>query len=105
METAEKQHAKRIEQTLASINKNLERIARSLEKMEPTVYKLPKFDIPLNDPGINEPAPDQYLTTITAKDPVIVENPAENDSKPRYCHDAGVTFMYWSNPKGERKWD
>jgi hypothetical protein len=61
----------------------------------------------LNDPGINKPAPDQYLTTITAKDPVSIEipvenvkNPAENDSKPRYCHDSGVTYMYWSNNKG-----
>lgn len=45
METAEKQHAKRVEQTLASINKNLERIAKSLEKMEPV-----------------------YLTTLTAEE-------------------------------------
>lgn len=48
METAERQHAKKMEQILASIDKKLERIASSLEKMEPTIYKLPYFDIPLD---------------------------------------------------------
>lgn len=34
----EKQHAKKIEQTLASIDKNLERITKSLKKMEPVPF-------------------------------------------------------------------
>ena len=68
METAERQHAKRMEQIMASIDKKLERIAKSLEKIEPTVYKLPKFDIPLNDPDINVPSVDKYLRTLTAKE-------------------------------------
>lgn len=54
METAERQHAKRIEQTLVSINKNLERIAKSLEKMEPTIYKLPKYDLPVHLSEVEE---------------------------------------------------
>ena len=62
----ETRHAKKMEQIMASIDEKLERIAKSLEKMEPTVYKIPKFDVPLNDPDINVPA-DQYLRTITAK--------------------------------------
>lgn len=92
----EARHAKTMEQILASIDKKLERIATSLEKMEPVVYKLPKFDIPLNDPDINVPA-DKYLRTITADESANVENPAsvenpaaienpacvENDSKSR----------------------
>lgn len=90
METAERQHAKRMEQILASIDKKLERIASSLEKMEPTVFKIPRLDIPLNDTDINVPA-DQYLRTITADESVNVKNPAgventagvENDSKSR----------------------
>lgn len=75
METAERQHAKRMEQILASIDKKLERIASSLEKMEPTVFKIPRLDIPLNDTDINEPA-DKYLRTITADESANIKNPA-----------------------------
>ncbi len=59
METAEKQHAKRVEQILASINKNLEKIAKSLEKMEPI-----------------------YLTTLTAE-----EEKTSEPRMPTYCRD------------------
>lgn len=80
----EARHAKTMEQILASIDKKLERIATSLEKMEPTIYQLPKYDLPLNDTDINVPA-DQYLRTITADESANVENQAgvENDSKSR----------------------
>ena len=45
MKQDEAEHAEKIEQTLASINKNLEKIAKSLEKMEPTRYEL-KYALP-----------------------------------------------------------
>ena len=49
MKQDEAEHAEKIEQTLASINKNLEKIAKSLEKMEPKVYELPKYDFPCRE--------------------------------------------------------
>jgi hypothetical protein len=76
----EARHAKKMEQIMASIDEKLERIAKSLEEMEPTVYKIPKFDVPLNDPDINVPA-DRYLRTITAKDPDDVKDPAIDGEK------------------------
>lgn len=70
MKRDEEEHAEKIEQTLASINKNLERIAKSLEKMEPV-----------------------YLTTLTAKEektseigPVYTENASKVDT-PNYWRD------------------
>jgi hypothetical protein len=92
----EARHAKKMEQIMASIDEKLERIASSLEKMEPKIYQLPKFDIPLNDPGINEPAPDQYLTTITAEEPTTKEENASDSCMRSY--DDRVVNMFKPYP-------
>jgi hypothetical protein len=54
MRQDEAEHAEKMERIMASINENLERIAKSLEKMEPTVYQLPKYDLPVHLPEVEE---------------------------------------------------
>lgn len=94
----EARHAKKMEQIMASIDEKLERIAKSLEKMEPTVYKIPRLDIPLNDTNINVP-PDQYLRTITADESANVKNPAGVDNPASIENPAGV-----DNDSKSRSW-
>lgn len=76
MKQDEAEHAEKMEQIMASINENLDRIAKSLEKMEPTRYEL-KYALPRRA-GISLDVSD------TTKP---VEEEASESSTPNYFRD------------------